>query len=670
VGAACALLLAAAVLAPAGIGSSAAPDAPLLEADGLSLYELIEGELPLHRLAPDALPTADLPMWQPELPLPDGLGFEFDHYPMPDEIVAFLGALERAYPDLVRTETIGRSWQGRPIVAARLAGPHGPQPIASRPAFLIDGQHHARELISNQVVLYAIWWLADAYGRDPFVTHLLDTRTVHAVPSVNPDGNAIALRDYQGMRKTANPTASDDDRDGEFDEDWSEGFGYNAHEVRRYEFEPEWADNHPSNPFVSGYREHLVASEFLGRFARSRDGTLAPVPIYDRDGDGLWHEDEVGGVDANRNYDVQWHEGHGAPEGETFRGPAPWSEPEVRAIRDLALGLSTLSTSISLHSGTDLILHPWGWSGNEPLPDAAVFELLSRKGSQLTEVHGFRGSPHTWTARGLYPAAGSTMDWLYASRGVYAWTPEVFGSGNMTFIERLNQTGAFTVGTSTWSVFNPAEDAIVASADRWRRFVVYILAATPNLELVHVGAIADGQGVALGNDGILPIVVTPTLHFSTGATLPLEPQILQAEAGDWVVAVQPEGRYTVTAEAALLIGTRPHVVERLTFTLDSDGQGWQLASGEARPLRDLGAEFGGWFAGDEWEEGGYHRGPPIPATPPGRPTMRAESTATPATGTVTATLSATPGGSATVQASATPARGSVLFLPKATTSRN
>lgn len=601
--------------------------APKLDIRDFGLGEVLEGDgPPLERFFPGSLPPAPTGLAVDQIPAPTGLALDFKHYAAPEEINLFLAQLEERYPQLVETYEIGRSWQGRPIMAMRVANEEAPGAIEDRPAVYIDGQHHARELISNQVPLYTLWWLVSFYGQDPFITHLVDTRVVYFVPSVNVDGNQIALVNDQEIRKTGNPSACDDDNDGAFDEDYPVGYGYGSDTWTRYEFDQAWADENPENPFVGNFRAHLIGSpEYIGRHGGLFGGPRELIPEADADGDGKVNEDPVGGVDPNRNYDMHWDEGNNVCQTASFRGPEVWSEPEVRAVHDFTAEIAHLATGLSYHSGIDLILHPWGWSATAMLPDMELFELLSRKGSQLTEVNGFTGSPHTWTARGLYAATGSTMDFLYATRGAYIWSPETYGGDGTTFIRRLASTGVFTVGQSTGAGFNPPPSEILASTDRWNRFALYVLAATPNVELSAITVQGDALLVVLGNDGILPAKITVTLDGANGMPIggPDTEQTLVARRGAWSFAladVKRAGNH-LRVKVSQPVGTVPHEIERgeWVFTIDGD-QRVRLESGQTRPFVDLGKHLpGGWWAPEAFDEPGRYHVPsnaPIDAVPP------------------------------------------------------
>ncbi|MEO8083324.1 MAG: M14 family zinc carboxypeptidase [Ardenticatenales bacterium] len=611
------------------------------------LGEYLEGDAPWSELAPDALPTANVDRAveaaaADELPGPKGYALGFDHYGTPEQINTFLRQLEADYPDLVEVFEIGRSWQGRPILAARVTNERAAQRVDDRPAMYTDGQHHARELVSAAVPLHTLWTLVAGYGVDPTLTYLVDTRAAYFVPSVNVDGNAIALVDNQTWRKTANPTCCDDDGDGKVDEDAPVGFGYGTFGVDRWMFDDAWAEAHPDNPFVDGWQQHLAGRpQFdLGHFTGAFGGHVRTLPRVDADGDGFVEEDPIGGTDPNRNYDVLWDRGEPRVDAETYRGPSVWSEPETRTVRDFVERIGHLAMAVSYHSGTDLLLHPWGFSGSEPLPDASAYELMGAKGSELTEVNGYHGSPHVWTARGLYSAFGSTMDWLYKTRGAYAFSPETYGSDDTVFVERIGATGAFTVASSIGVGFNPNPDRILPAVDRWTRFATYLLASTPNIELNDARVDGSDLVLTIGNDGWLPADVVATVRAGDGMTMTLQPSPVRLAASQHAfrVPLAAIGRASIVLSARSIsaIGTVPHEIERARWTLGVGIEGEVLVvDGAVVPFRDLGLAFGGWWADERFHGQEYAcRGgapdcpPPLAFTPPPPPT--AGPTQTPA----------------------------------------
>jgi len=589
-------------------------DAPLgtafepLTLQETSIGELVEGNADIALLAPFERPPAPVALAQEDIPAPEGLAIDFSTYSTPEQIETFLRQLEAEYPDLIELYTIGTTWQGRDILAARVANESVPgSPVGARPAMYTDAQHHARELISKETSLYTLWWLVSRHGSDELATHLVDTRASYFVPSVNVDGNHIAIHDNQDWRKTANPACCDDDQDGAIDEDPPVGYGFGAFQLSRYTFTQEWVDEHPDNPFAQGWWRNLQGQpENLGRFRGDPQGDMEEILLEDADGDGRAWEDPVGGVDSNRNYDWFWEQGDTELRSETYHGPEVFSEPQTRAVRDFVTSLPHLATGLSYHSGVDVILFPWGYSREAELPDAELFERLGRKGSQLTEVFDVTGSPHVWTARGLYGASGSTMDWLYGSRGIYAFSPEVYG-GNGTLGLQRTGTLTYTVASSTGADFNPPPADILTWTERWRRYATFLLAATPNVELTAASIEAGEFVLGAGNDGFLPVDLELALFDGEGA-LQASTAFTGVQHAEriWrapLAATEPAGptAYTVLMTATLTTGTVPHVVETATWQLVAESDGSvTLADGDVTPLRDLGAEFGGWYAGPEW----------------------------------------------------------------------
>jgi hypothetical protein len=163
--------------------------------------------------------------------------------------------------------------------------------------------------------------------------------------------------------------------------------------------------------------------------------------VYSWDVDRLWRKNRRQnpggsfGVDNNRNWGFMWG-GEGAsanPASETYRGTAPFSEPETAAMRDLFLANPQIVATIDFHSYGQWILYPWGWTVDLP-PDAPVFQGISTNiRENLLSVHGtpyVDGPIYTL----LYPASGGSVDWSYGDQAAWAWTIELRDKGEFGFI--------------------------------------------------------------------------------------------------------------------------------------------------------------------------------------------------------------------------------------------
>jgi predicted deacylase len=107
-------------------------------------------------------------------------------YPSPEEAEAESAALAASHPERCRAEEIGRSREGRPLVALRIAA--GPGRRADRPRLLVTAQIHAVEFVGGYVARTLARRLVEEYGRDDEVTRLLERAEVVVVPLANPDG--------------------------------------------------------------------------------------------------------------------------------------------------------------------------------------------------------------------------------------------------------------------------------------------------------------------------------------------------------------------------------------------------------------------------------------------------------------------------------------------------
>jgi hypothetical protein len=133
------------------------------------------------------------------------------------------------------------------------------------------------------------------------------------------------------------------------------------------------------------------------------------------------------GVDLNRNYPEHWNydeEGSSSQfSSETYRGPAPASEPETQA--QIALfDMADLKFAISYHSFGQLLLYTQGWQFNTPSADDPIYVALTGTDDNPA-VEGFNPG----VGADLYITNGEFTDWAHGERGVLAWTPELSDHG-------------------------------------------------------------------------------------------------------------------------------------------------------------------------------------------------------------------------------------------------
>lgn len=152
-------------------------------------------------------------------------------------------------------------------------------------------------------------------------------------------------------------------------------------------------------------------------------------------GGGMWRKNRqaygssVVGVDLNRNYGYAWsfdNVGSSSdPNAQTYRGTAPFSEPETAALRQFC-AQHEIRTALNYHAWGNTMINPWGFDRSAALSDLDRFHQY---GSFMTESNEYLvGNPFQTLG---YAANGTSDDWMYGDitdkPRIMAFTPEVGG---------------------------------------------------------------------------------------------------------------------------------------------------------------------------------------------------------------------------------------------------
>uniref|UniRef100_A0A8C5HPX1 Peptidase M14 domain-containing protein n=1 Tax=Gouania willdenowi TaxID=441366 RepID=A0A8C5HPX1_GOUWI len=173
------------------------------------------------------------------------------------------------------------------------------------------------------------------------------------------------------------------------------------------------------------------------------------MPVFNVDGyrfswttDRFWrktrsknHKFHCRGVDANRNWKVKWCE-EGAsshPCDDTYCGPFPESEPEVKAVaKFLRKHKKRIKAYISIHAYAQMLLYPYSYKylsllfpTQESAAQNAVTALYSAYGVR------YRYGPASTT---LYVSSGSSIDWAYRNGIPYTFAFELRDTGYYGFL--------------------------------------------------------------------------------------------------------------------------------------------------------------------------------------------------------------------------------------------
>lgn len=122
-----------------------------------------------------------------------------------DELTAEIQAVAAAHPDIVEIFSIGRSYEGRELWAAKISD--NVQIDEAEPEALFVGHYHAREHLTVEMLLYILHMLTGEYGVSADVTEMVDSREIFLVFDMNPDGGEydIATGSYLYWRKNRQP---------------------------------------------------------------------------------------------------------------------------------------------------------------------------------------------------------------------------------------------------------------------------------------------------------------------------------------------------------------------------------------------------------------------------------------------------------------------------------
>ncbi|XP_048015002.1 carboxypeptidase A1-like [Megalobrama amblycephala] len=146
------------------------------------------------------------------------------------------------------------------------------------------------------------------------------------------------------------------------------------------------------------------------------------------------------GVDPNRNWDAGFGGGgsSSSPCSETYRGPSAHSEPEVKAIVDFVKSHGNLKAFVSIHSYSQMLLYPYGYTST-PAKDKTELHELARKA--ISELQSLYNTSYRYGSiiTTIYQASGGTVDWTYNQGIKYSYTFELRDTGRYGFLLPANQ---------------------------------------------------------------------------------------------------------------------------------------------------------------------------------------------------------------------------------------
>ncbi len=350
--------------------------------------------------------------------------FDFSHYYTYQELKDYLSYMKAEFPELIKLQVIGQSYQGRDIQLAILTK-HSTGNYLEKPAYWIDANTHAAEVTGSAVACYIIYYLLTQFQKDAQVTHLLEHHTLYVLPRLAVDGAEIYLTTPHKVRSSIRPYPYPDEQDGLHRQDIN-GDGLIL-QMRIKDDCGAWK--------ISEHDSRLMVRRNPSEFGDTYYTLLPEGLIRNYDGYTITLAPPLGGVDFNRNYPHQW-----SPESQQKgAGEFPFSEPETRAEAEFWHQHRNINGFISYHTYSAVILRPYGTHPDEyfPIEDLEIYTLIGDQGTKITGYncvsvyHDFRYPPKEV----IY---GSMDDYAYDHFGWFGFTIELWDAPTAAGIEKEN----------------------------------------------------------------------------------------------------------------------------------------------------------------------------------------------------------------------------------------
>ena len=116
-----------------------------------------------------------------------------------DECVTFFKEAQRKNPELVKVESIGKTWEERDIMAVTIT--KNVESNLEKPALFFTGTIHAREWVGIEVSLSFAKYILEHIEYEPILNSILDKSTLYMVPCANPDGFEYSRNHFSFWRK-------------------------------------------------------------------------------------------------------------------------------------------------------------------------------------------------------------------------------------------------------------------------------------------------------------------------------------------------------------------------------------------------------------------------------------------------------------------------------------
>lgn len=326
------------------------------------------------------------------------------------QIEQFGRDLQKAYPNLVKYESIGKSYEGRDIYVLTVSD-FSTGNTDRKPGLWIDGNIHANELQGSEIAMYTAWYLVENFHQVPFIKELLKDKVFYIAPTINPDSRDYFIYEPNTMHSSRTGRRPfDNDGDGLVAEDLFDDLDGDGHIVMmrrksktgRYKVDP---DN--PNRMILAKPGEVGQYEMLG------------FEGIDNDGDGLVNEDITGTYDPNRDWGWNWQPGY-VQSGALYY---PGTLPETMAVKNFFFKHPNIAGAQSYHNYGGMILRGPGAAEDEKYysrRDVQVYDALGKVGEKMLP-----GYNYIVIHKDLYTVYGGEIDFFSLARGIYTFSNEL-----------------------------------------------------------------------------------------------------------------------------------------------------------------------------------------------------------------------------------------------------
>ncbi len=337
--------------------------------------------------------------------------FHYDHYYDYEEMTNCLHTLQQIHPDLMQMESICVSEEGKQVWAVTLTD-RSTGSAMEKPAYYMDGNHHAGEVTGSMACMHFIDVILSNHDTKE-MTKLLAETAIYVIPKISPDGSDEYLHTANKLRSVNRPYPNAQLDDGLHAEDIN-GDGIIA--MMRVK-----------TPYGAWKKQNGDAFIMTKRLPDDQDGEFYNIytegTIVNYDGVHIKVGTEKWGLDFNRNYPFGWFIESRQP----GAGKYPLSNPENRAVADFVIAHKNIGSVLTMHTTGGVLVYP---PGTMPSKEASQEDMRMYKeiGEMATQEMGYPvvNIFDNFLQDTVNYSSGAFDDWCYHTQGIPAYTVELW----------------------------------------------------------------------------------------------------------------------------------------------------------------------------------------------------------------------------------------------------